>query len=235
MKVTIRADSVEIEGYVNAVGRDSRTLTDEYGYPFVEQIQPGTFANALNRAKEEEREIGMLLNHDAKHVIGGTDTNLVLEEDTIGLHALAQVTDPDTILAAKEKRLRGWSFGFRDLDYREEYSGGVNRRKVTELELIEVSVIDDQMIPAYAGTSIHARAEEDGAMVYVRAMDDRVDYDEDLPEQEKPDAKPKEGEVRAKEPNEAPKQTSGDSEEPLQDYSVYRNTINLLKLGSNAR
>ena len=48
MKIRIRADSVEVEGYVNAVGRDSRKLVDEYGYPYVEQIQPGAFAKALS-------------------------------------------------------------------------------------------------------------------------------------------------------------------------------------------
>ena len=50
MKITIRADdSVEIEGYVNAVGRDSRRMVDQYGNDFVEQMQPGVFALALSK------------------------------------------------------------------------------------------------------------------------------------------------------------------------------------------
>ena len=242
MKVTIRADNtVEIEGYVNAVGRDSRTLRDEYGYPFVEQIQPGTFANALSRAKTQEREVQMLLDHDANHVIGGTDTNLILEEDSIGLHALASVSDPETVRAAKEKRLQGWSFGFYDLDYREDYAEGVNRRKITELELVEVSVIDERMTPAYAGTSIHARATEenpegDKKTIYVRAMDDKIDYEEEEvaqaaggeePEVHVPEERAEE--IRAKGTEEETGNCAGASETP--DYSVYRNTVELLKLG----
>ena len=32
MKVKLRSDSVEIEGYVNAVGRNSRLITDDEAY-----------------------------------------------------------------------------------------------------------------------------------------------------------------------------------------------------------
>ncbi len=64
MKVNIRADSVEITGYVNAVARESRVLRDKDGY-FTETIKPGAFARALMRGKRE-----MLLNHDKERVIG---------------------------------------------------------------------------------------------------------------------------------------------------------------------
>ena len=50
MKIQIRSDSVEIEGYVNAVGRDSRPMRDRStGERFVEQIVPGVFTRALTR------------------------------------------------------------------------------------------------------------------------------------------------------------------------------------------
>ncbi len=220
MKVTIRADTVEIEGYVNAVGRDSRTLTDEYGYPFVEQMSPGVFSRALSQAEKNEKVINMLLDHDENHVIGSTADGLELEEDSIGLHARAVVSDPDTVQAAREKRLSGWSFGFRGLDYRESYSEGVSRRTVTELELVEVSVIDDKMIPCYAGTSIHARAEEEKETIYTRAIDTEVEYVETEKKPEEPEAKEKRANMAPEEVNEGPK-----------DYSYYRNTISLLKLG----
>lgn len=228
MKVTIRADTVEIEGYVNAVGRDSRTLTDEYGYPFVEQMSPGVFSKALSQAEKNEKVINMLLDHDENHVIGSTAEGLELEEDSIGLHARAIVSDPDTVQAAREKRLSGWSFGFRGLDYRESYSEGVSRRTVTELELIEVSVIDDKMTPCYAGTSIHARAEEGKETIYTRATDTAVEYVEDpvatvATENNETGNEPEERSEPKAEPeevNDGPK-----------DYSYYRNTISLLKLG----
>lgn len=41
MKITLRTDSIEVEGYVNAVGRDSRMLMDENGYSFREQLIRG--------------------------------------------------------------------------------------------------------------------------------------------------------------------------------------------------
>ncbi len=228
MKVTIRADTVEIEGYVNAVGRDSRTLTDEYGYPFVEQMSPGVFSRALSQAEKNEKVINMLLDHDENHVIGSTADGLELEEDSIGLHARAVVSDPDTVQAAREKRLSGWSFGFRGLDYRESYSEGVSRRTVTELELIEVSVIDDKMTPCYAGTSIHARAEEGKETIYTRATDTAVEYVEDnvatvATEDKKTGNEP---EVRSEEKAEPVEVNDGPK-----DYSYYRNTISLLKLG----
>lgn len=228
MKVTIRADTVEIEGYVNAVGRDSRTLTDEYGYPFVEQMSPGVFSKALSQAEKNEKVINMLLDHDENHVIGSTAEGLELEEDSIGLHARAIVSDPDTVQAAREKRLSGWSFGFRGLDYRESYFEGVSRRTVTELELIEVSVIDDKMTPCYAGTSIHARAEEGKETIYTRATDTAVEYVEDTvatvaTEDKKTGNEP---EVRSEEKAEPAEVNDGPK-----DYSYYRNTISLLKLG----
>ena len=169
MKIRIRADSVEIEGYVNAVGRDSRRMTDEYGSEFVEQIQPGVFALALSKRSEP---VMMLHNHDKNKVIGSTDDNLELEEDSIGLHARATVTDPEIIQLARDGKLVGWSFGFHQLDARTSYDFGnhVERSVVTELELVEVSLIDDTMLPVYAGTSVHARAQEKEKLV-TRAMD----------------------------------------------------------------
>lgn len=238
MKVKIRADTVEIEGYVNAVGRDSRRLTDEYGYPFVEQIAPGTFGKALEDAKREERAILCLLDHQEDHQIGETGVNVELEEDSIGLHARAVITDPETVAAANEKRLRGWSFGFNDLDYRESNSEGIERRTITELRLIEVSVIDDKLTPCYAGTSIHARAEEGNNTVYTRAIDDKVEYVEDKedpkePEDQKPEEqKPEEAAAAPEEkPDERAGETGNKEDESPQDYSYYRNKIALLTLG----
>jgi len=238
MKVKIRADTVEIEGYVNAVGRDSRRLTDEYGYPFVEQIQPGTFGKALEDAKREERAILCLLDHKEDHVIGETGVNLELEEDSIGLHARAVITDPETVEAAREKRLKGWSFGFNDLDYRESYGENCTRRTITELILLEVSVIDDKLIPCYAGTSIHARAEEGKQTVYTRAIDDKVEYVEDKedpkePEEQKPEEQKPEEAAAAPEgkPEERAGETGNKEDESPQDYSYYRNKIALLTLG----
>ena len=210
MKIRIRADSVEIEGYVNAVGRDSRRMTDEFGNQFVEQMQPGVFALALAKRSEP---VLMLHNHDQNKVIGSTDEELDLEEDSIGLHARAVVTDPEVVQLAREGKLVGWSFGFHQLDAKTsyDYDNHVERSVVTEIELIEVSVIDDTMLPAYAGTSVHARAEEKGRII-TRAMDRDVirTIEEIQPEPE----------ARAEEP-EKPRETV--------DYTEYHKLIERLR------
>jgi len=233
VKVKIRADSVEIEGYVNAVGRDSRKLVDEYGYPFIEQIQPGTFGRALTSAAEKDQEILMLLDHDNNHVIGGTNSNLELEEDSIGLHARAVVTDAETIRAAQEKRLSGWSFGFRMLDFDPTYERGCDKRVVTELDLVEVSVIDDRMTPAYAGTSIHARADASDETIYTRTiMDDEVAYEEETAAADDTGAAPETVQADEAPSGDAP-EVRADTPDPdtvKPDFSMYRNRIRLLKL-----
>lgn len=214
MKITIRSDSVEIEGYVNAVGRDSRRMVDQYGNEFVEQMQPGVFALALSK----NANVQMLLNHKESRVLGDTATNLELEEDSIGLHARAIVTDPEVIELARADKLVGWSFGFFQLDARTayDYDTHVERSIVTEIDLKEVSIIDDTMLPVYAGTSVHARAEEKDKLI-TRALDRDIirtsRKDEDQTE-------PEETEQRATEPEVAPVQP---------DYTKYHETIKRLR------
>lgn len=171
MQINLRADSVEIEGYVNAVGRDSRRMADEQGFPFVEQMQPGVFARALSEGKT----VDALLDHDTTRVLANTDGALKLEEDSIGLHAELVSTDAELIQKARDGLLRGWSFGFIPLDSKDDYSTEVGHRSIiTELELIEVSVIDDRAIPCYAGTSVHTRADGTEGKIQYRAYDNDV-------------------------------------------------------------
>ncbi|MBP5383552.1 MAG: HK97 family phage prohead protease [Lachnospiraceae bacterium] len=215
MKITIRSDSVEIEGYVNAVGRDSRRMMDQYGNEFVEQMQPGVFALALSK----NANVQMLLNHNSARVLGDTQTNLELEEDSIGLHARAIVTDPEVIELARADKLVGWSFGFFQLDARTayDYDSHVERSIVTEIDLQEVSIIDDTMLPVYAGTSVHARAEEKDKLI-TRALDrDIIRISRKDESQAESGGEP---EQRATESEVAPVQ---------QDYTKYHETIERLR------
>ena len=155
MRIEVRNDSVLIDGYVNAVGRDSRPMRDKSGQRYVEQIVPGVFKRALRK-----NEVKILLNHDENRVLGSTETNLTLQEDAIGLRATAEITDAEVIQKAKEGKLRGWSFGFYEKDASEEdMANGLKRRFVEEMVLDEVSIIDERKIPCYEGTSIETRAE----------------------------------------------------------------------------
>lgn len=180
MRIEIRADNVVIEGYVNAVARDSRPIRDrKTGKRFVEQIVPGVFERALKR-----NDIDLLLNHDATRVLGSTKTNLTLTEDSIGLRARAEVTDPEIIQKAREKKLRGWSFGFIERDAtEEELPNGLQRRYVEDLVLKEVSIVDESRLPVYEGTSIETRASGE-EVVTPEPLEVRADYTEFGPQKE---------------------------------------------------
>lgn len=162
MKIQIREDSVTIEGYVNAVERASKPLNSRLG-KFVEKICAGAFKRALGRAED----VRILLNHDWSKDLGGIkDGNLELEEDNIGLHARATITDPEVIKDARNGDLVGWSFGFDDVDVensRDEETG-LPFRKVKDLNLAEVSLLNRRKSPAYAGTLVNVR--DDGSTVY---------------------------------------------------------------------
>lgn len=162
MDFEIRADGVlHIEGYVNAVERDSRIVMCPECGKCVEQIAAGAFGNALRAAKN----VDMLFNHDKGRKIGSTsEGTLTLTEDSIGLRASADITDEEVVEKARNGLLRGWSFGFKATDTEiEQRSQGVPRRHVKALSISEVSLVDSRYRPCYAGTSIELRADEEGA------------------------------------------------------------------------
>ena len=97
MKIIIRSDHVHIEGYVNAVERLSKPITERLG-TFRERVKAGTFRKAINRAED----IRILSNHDMARDLGGIkDGNLKLEEDAIGLRASTDIYDAEVIKDAK--------------------------------------------------------------------------------------------------------------------------------------
>ncbi len=164
MRIEIRNDSVLLDGYVNAVARDSRPMLSENGEKFVEQISP----KAFQRAIEKSDDILCLLNHEPTRVLGSTKQgNIELFEDNIGLRAICKISDSEVIEKAKANKLRGWSFGFEALKEHEESIGnGFKRRFVDEMNLAEVSIIDEQRLPCYVGTSIETRADKSSKLEY---------------------------------------------------------------------
>lgn len=151
-------DSVEIEGYVNAVERRSKPLQSRRG-KFVERICKGAFKNAISR----NDDIRLLLNHDWNRDLGGTgDGSLVLTEDSIGLRARAVIRDRDVVGKARNGDLVGWSFGFEDIPggFDEHMENDMPTRDVRELNLHEVSILDRTRTPAYEGTLVSVRAQD---------------------------------------------------------------------------
>ncbi|XZM47545.1 HK97 family phage prohead protease (plasmid) [Clostridium perfringens] len=170
MRVEIRNNSIIIDGYVNAVARDSRLIPDVKG-SFREQIVPKAFQRALEKAEN----VDILLNHDKNRKLGSTtEGTLELFEDNIGLRAIATITDAEVIEKAKRNELRGWSFGFYSVKDRwEDIEEGVQRRYVEDLELTEVSIVDNTKVPAYSATSIETRANEE-VLTETRSLDSIV-------------------------------------------------------------
>ena len=154
MQITVRNNAVEIEGYVNAIERNSKTLRDRVG-EFIERICKGAFKRALERAED----VRILLNHDMNRDLGGIkDGNLELHEDNIGLHARATITDAEVVEKAKRGDLVGWSFGFTDRDVDKSIENGVTVREVKDLNRYEVSLLDRSKSPAYDGTLVCVRS-----------------------------------------------------------------------------
>lgn len=182
MQVEIRGDAAHIEGYVNAVARDSKPIMGQDGERFVEQIEPGAFSRAIDKAKAAGRSIRVMLNH--RKDLGGTGENLSLKEDSIGLYAEADITDPTVIDKARAHKLRGWSFGFTCANERTEKTESLPRRHVQDLDLIEVTIVDDRARPAYAGTSIETRSEDEAETIEQRHEDDGTEYTDAAQEKE---------------------------------------------------
>ena len=212
MRIELRNDSVIIDGYVNAVERDSKPLWSRVGR-FIERICAGAFDKAIKR----NDDIHILLNHNWNRDLGSTKAgNLELKEDNIGLKARATITDKEVIEKARAGRLVGWSFGFTDVDVENGNINGMPTRAVKDLNLFEVSILDDTKTPAYNGTLVTVRAEGDEAEYRADTFNDGVeviDNTEDVKERE--------------ETEEEPKQTDKTAE--AIDYTKYENLIKEMK------
>lgn len=178
MQITVRSDSVELEGYVNAIERKSKPLWSRIGQ-FVERICRGAFKRALER----NDNVRIMLNH-TRDIGGQKDGNLELHEDSIGLHARATITDPEVVQKAKDGKLSGWSFGFYDREVEQKRDeDGFPLRDVIDLDLEEVSILDDTTIPAYDGTLVSVRSDEK-TVYYGETFTDEINLRMEIPEAE---------------------------------------------------
>lgn len=247
MKINVRSDHVEIEGYVNAIERNSKPLMSRIGR-FIERICKGAFKKAIKR----NDDIHILLNHDWNRDLGSTKAgNLELEEDNIGLHARATITDKEVIEKARRGDLVGWSFGFQDRDVENSMERGLPLRSVKDLDLFEVSILDRSRSPAYEGTLVSARS-VDGEQQYHFRGEEMLDEPEvkeeekaeEAPEGDKETIEDKENYQEETEKTEQTREEAKQEEEPAQpaeeskpteepqapvDYSNYKNMIKEMK------
>ncbi|MPQ45282.1 HK97 family phage prohead protease, partial [Clostridium tarantellae] len=103
----------------------------------------------------------MLINHDWNKVVGRTDSNLVLEEDSNGLRfelTVPNTTDGNDLLEnVRLGLIKGCSFGFNIVDQKTRWDDDWTfYRDITEVELFEVTATP---IPAYGDTEINCRSE----------------------------------------------------------------------------
>ena len=179
MRVEVRNDSVVISGYVNSVERWSKPLRGNLRgmmLRFIEKIKAGAFKNALKR----NDNVKVLLNHNSDRELANTkDGTAILEEDNIGLRAEVTITDAEVVEKARNHKLVGWSFGFRSNSDDVDESGSIATRTVNDMDLVEVSILDDTKSPAYYGTSVETRS-EDGAVIEIRENieDETVDIEQ---------------------------------------------------------
>ena len=223
MKVRVRGDIVEIEGYVNAVERKSKTLSDRFG-DFVERIKAGAFGRALKK----NPNVRILLNHNWDRDLGGTDSNLKLEEDNIGLHARATINDREVAEDARNGNLVGWSFGFADVEGGVEITQeeGLPVRNVKDLELYEVSLLNRKAIPAYDGTLVTVRA--DGGNVNLAGVEEFKDIEIDDEDAESEEVNAEEMQERADEVENNNDNEHADDNGAV-DYTKYKEIIAEMK------
>ena len=227
MKIYCReaVDEVTIEGYVNAVERNSKPLY-ERGIRFIERIASGAFQRAIKRASS----IKALLNHDKTHEIGNTtDDSLELVEDNIGLRFKLTTNDPETVRDAKAGNLVGCSFGFREIPGETSQmidpETGLPLKKINNLELIEISLLNRKHTPAYQGTLVEVREggeEVETSIFYSETREEEVEVirmigeeKEELPEE------------KSESPEEAEqiKEASQVTEVTSDYYASYKNMI----------
>jgi HK97 family phage prohead protease len=151
---TRRAASLELsasgrtlEGYAAVFGQETR-IRD-----FQEVVMPGAFAASLGR------DVLALVDHDPAKVLARTRSGtLQLREDAKGLHFAVALADTtlarDVLEMVKRGDMGGCSFGFTVAPGGEKRQG--KRRELRAVNLVEISIVSAW--PAYAGTSVQARA-----------------------------------------------------------------------------
>lgn len=168
MEVEIRSKNEAIvRGYVNVVERRSRPLT-AFGRTFVEIVKQGVFSRAIKNARDENRAVEMLIDHN--RTVKAADTlsgSLKLREDNIGLYAEAVIKSPEIIAEIREHRPKGWSFGFvkKKDKFTKQEGESIEERELEEIELKEVSLLIGKY-PAYMATSVEVRGKNEVELEY---------------------------------------------------------------------
>jgi HK97 family phage prohead protease len=155
----------KIEGHA-AVFYDGTPATEYELWPGgpIERIMPGAFTENI----QKDDDVVALVHHTPTMVLGRSSAGtLSMKQDEVGL---GFVIDPpktqlgrDTVESVRRRDFKGASFGFRRpvQEFRKE--GDRTIREIRGFD--EVTDVSITVSPAYAGTDVGVRAEEDLAEV----------------------------------------------------------------------
>lgn len=162
-----------IEGYFSVFNQPYEVFPG-----WIEEIAPGAFSRTLR----ESKDVKVLWNHNSDIVLGSTiNRTATLREDDVGLFGSNEINEDDQEAKNGYARVargdvRGCSFGFEIKAMEERWDDEGNyRTRITDVDLFEVSPCT---FPAYAQTSISARAKEEleeARTRYTRAQEKRRD------------------------------------------------------------
>lgn len=178
MEIRMNDGKLHIEGYVNVTEKKSRLIT-ENGKQFREIVNPMVFQRAINKSDN----VDFLLNHNPNLKLGDIKTGVKLYEDNIGLKIEADIDNEEAIRSYNENgKFSGFSFGFIANEDDFSVEDGVNIRKLKDIDLIEVSLLEIGYTPAYTGTMVlnaEKRCIDDKPIEYRELIVDKVTEDKD--------------------------------------------------------
>lgn len=194
---TNTSDAIRMSGQLTGVNTPPGGPVRLFGYAamwdrlsvplggFKEKIAKGAFRSTLADVAAGNHSVLAYLEHDHRLLLGRTGVNLELREDSKGLRfelALPDTTPSnDAAELVRRQVLRGMSFGFIKRADSWDRSGNDQVRTLTDVALLEVSVVGS---PAYPATAVHASRSVVGPTawqaVHLRALSNRAARSERL-------------------------------------------------------
>lgn len=148
--------ALKLGGYINVTNRESEMLYNKKKQKWFKEVMTrGVFSDAISKAKE----IPLLFEHNWNKKLASTsDSTLQLREDQIGLRFDATIENREIYDQVKAGIINSCSFGFKALkEGIEEIDSRLEKRYVSEIELLEVSLVKN---PAYVGSLCEVRTYE---------------------------------------------------------------------------
>lgn len=120
----------------------------------------------------------MSVDHNPNHVIADTKHGLRVYEDAIGLRAEVDISDPEIIQKAREGKIKGWSFGMKNIVASlEERADKLPLRRIKDMALDHITLVVHKK-PVYSATSVELRAEDEEDCMELRSIMDTIEVEE---------------------------------------------------------